>query len=223
MTTEPAWGRSRPPSTESSVVFPDPDAPVTATTGPASTSKSCRRGPEAVLRSVVAEVERTNAHGNVRRRCLVDAVRRNGHERDGTVALPIPARRRARPLRLRPSASTAARRRTARARTRCGASCAVARSRPSTACSPRLMRCVITNAGGTFDDLRDVRVRARRVEHAPDGLRRVLGRERDLAVVEHELVEVAEVLAHVVVGDRGRLAARRSPRARAGTRARRGR
>ena len=53
--------------------------------------------------------------------------------------------------------------------------------------------------------LRDVRVRARRVEHAAHRLRRVLRCERDLAVFEHELVEVAEVLAHVVVGDVGRL------------------
>ena len=56
---------------------------------------------------------------------------------------------------------------------------AVACSRPSTACSPRLMRCVITNAGGTFDDLGDVRVRTVRDRStSPHGLRRVLRAQR---------------------------------------------
>ncbi len=50
-----------------------------------------------------------------------------------------------------------------------------------------------------------VRVRARRVEHAAHRLRCVLRGECDLTVFEHELVEVPEVLADVVVGDRGRL------------------
>ena len=75
--------------------------------------------------------------------------------------------------------------------------------RPSTAVSPRLIRCVITNAGGMFAASRDVRERTVRVEVHAHGLRGVLGIDGELPIVGHERVEVPEVVGNVVVADRG--------------------
>ena len=94
---------------------------------------------------------------------------------------------------------------------------AVARRRPSTACSPRLMRCVITNAGGTFDAARRARTGRR------SNMRRTVsdaysGVERELVVVASRTRRsdrsIRATSSSEIVG---RAAARRSLRSRAGT------
>ena len=67
------------------------------------------------------------------------------------------------------------------------------------AISPRLMRWMITKLAGRLAALRSGR-RAPRVEEAGHGVGRPLGRDRHHLVVHDELVEVAEVLVHLVVG-----------------------
>ena len=56
------------------------------------------------------------------------------------------------------------------------------------------MRWMIDEAGRHVGRLHDLAVRAGQVEEPAHRLRRVLGGDRDRAVVQHELVEVAEVV-----------------------------
>ena len=143
---------------------------------------------------------------NVSVRCGARCARTASRSRS-TPDVPVPEEvsvrgRRARRPRPHPSVSTAEPATNGHSSSAILRKFAVACSRPSTAVSPRLMRCVITNAGGMFA-ARDVRVRTVRVEVHAHGLRRVLGVDGEHAVVHHELVEVAEVAGHVGVGERG--------------------
>ena len=78
----------------------------------------------------------------------------------------------------------------------------LAPSRASTATSPRLMRWRITNDGGTLACFQHDRVLARGREDPAHGFGRVLVRHRMSAGRADELVEVAEVLDDLVVGER---------------------
>jgi hypothetical protein len=65
---------------------------------------------------------------------------------------------------------------------------------------------MITKLGGTSADFWRCGERFGRVEHAPDRLGSVLGRDRVELVLAHELVEVTEEVDDVVIGDIDRTA-----------------
>ena len=64
------------------------------------------------------------------------------------------------------------------------------------------MRCVITNAGGTFDAFATCAYGPSRRSTCGTVSDEYSGVDRELTVFHHELVEVAEVLGDVVVGER---------------------